>query len=186
MIYEIDKYTDVLCKFNITPNQFYIAWLLYTKDYNNIKKYIKENGHFKKEDFDELLKRDLIMDIDPKDKSLSNTKYHVTEIFAEAVLIEPEDAWDEFVSAYPAHLIVQNTKIPAKGLTMTDEQACITAYTNIIKRNKFLHRRIINAITTWKENNGGYATIKIDKFITSKYWEEIEKNQDNEQRPRIY
>lgn len=186
MIYEIDKYTDVLCKGKITPNQFYICWLLYTKDDVNLQKYINMKGGLDTADLQDLIDKGFILNSNPKALAFSTANLFVSLEFGELVLIESEDAWDELFNAYPAYLIVNQNKIPAKTFTFTDERLAKEAYTNILKKNKFLHKRIIEAVEKYKEQNSGYATIKLDKFITGKHWEEIDKQDEQQSRPRIY
>lgn len=179
MIYEIDKYTDYLCKHKITPNQFYILWLIYTKDSTNIKKYLASMGNFPREDFDVLVEKGLLIHFNKQAKEYDIINLYVSPEFAESVLIEPDDAWSELFDTYPSHLIVNGNKVPAKTLNYTDSKGVEEAYTKIIKKNKFLHARVIASVNVWKEANNGNATIKIDKFVMGKYWEEIERTTDS-------
>jgi hypothetical protein len=182
MIYETDKYTEFLCKHKVSPNQFYILWLIYTKDYKNQKLWVNEGG-FKTEEIDDLIKKGLIIHFNPTARQYDTRDMMVSEVFAEEVLVEPEDAWRELFDAYPANLIVNGNKVPAKTLTYTDSLGVEKTYIGYIKKNKFLHARVISAINVWKAANNGFATIKIDKFVMGRYWEEIERT-DEQSSPK--
>lgn len=184
MIYETEKYVDILVKLGITPNQFFICWVLYNRQYELLAKYIEMNGVFKKEDIDGLVNKDLILLT--KAGSYDIGEMVVTQEFAEEMIIEPEEAWEQFFNTYPNMLVVNNIKYAAKGLSISDELACVTKYTELLKKNKYLHIRIVNAVEKWKKDNNGYATMKIDKFLTSKHWEELEKSENTNAKPRLY
>lgn len=186
MIYEIDKYTDYLCDMGISANQFYFCWLLYTKDYKNLKKYINRFGNFEENEIKDLIDRGIVLNTNPKATAFNTESLHVGLDFAEQIIIEPEEAFDELMESYPKFVVVNNNKFPATGLNWQDERGLREAYSKEIKKNKFLHRSIIELLKEWKEANGGYALFKIDKFITSKYWRELKQAKENHVKPRIY
>lgn len=176
---ETDKFSDLICKHKITPNQVYILWLLYTKDYTNIQKYIDAHGQFDTDDFIVLEDKNLILNTNPKGRYSTANICVTIEFVEERADKDPEDLWDEFFDVYPGHLIVNNNKIPAKTLKFEEEKGVKAAYIKAISKNKFMHQKILTATNKWKEANSGYATIKIDKFVIGKYWEEIDKQEDD-------
>jgi len=186
MIYEIDKYTEFLCNYKITANQFYICWLLYTKDYTNLKKYVATFGKFEEDEIKDLIERDFLVNTNPKATAYNVQCLFVTVDFADKIIIEPDDAFDELMEHYPKFVVVNGNKYPATGLNWQDEKGLREAYGKEIKKNKFLHNTVIELLKEWKEQNGGYALFKIDKFITSKYWKELKQAKENHVRPRIY
>lgn len=187
MIYETEKYVDLLIKLGITPNQFFICWTLYNKQFGLLKRYIDMAGVFKAEDVDVLVAKDLILlTTDNPKLRYDVVNMVVTLQFAEEIVIDEDTAWEELFKAYPNHLLVNSTKYPAKGLTISDERACEQKYGELLKKNKFLHTRIITLIERWKQDNNGYATMKIDKFLVSKYWEELDKSENTGLKPRMY
>ncbi len=186
MIYEIDKYTDYLIKLDINANQFYLCWLLYTKDYDNLKKYVDRFGNFNEGDIKDLIDKGLLLNTNPNANSFNTKSLYVALPFAEEIIVEPDDAWDELMEAYPREVIVNNTKYPSTGLKWEEEKELKQSYTKEINKNKFLHRSIIKLVKEWGERNGGYAQFKIDKFITSKYWRELKKQGENHAKPRLY
>src|SRR5437899_5885237 len=187
MIYDINKYTEFLCRTKITPNQFYICYLLYNKEYSLLQQYINEVGLFKKQDLHNLIDKGFILNMNPKADVFNIIDLCVTLEFTEFMLVEPEEAVEEFFKEYPDQLVVNGIKVPAKGLTFSDEAELKKRYIQIIKKNKFLHLDIINIVKDYKKNNNGYATMKIDKFVTSQYWLVLQKKGDKVAvKPRIY
>lgn len=177
---EADRVTELICKHKITPTQVYVLWLLYTGDTANMKKYMDVFGGFERQDFEDLETKGLIIWTNREAMAYRTTDLVVTVEFAEELAsINPDDAYEELSSAYPAHLLVNGTKIPAKTLKWEELVAAEKAYKQAISKKKFLHQRVLMALNKWKEQNNGYATIKIDKFIHGRYWEEIEKEEDN-------
>jgi len=186
MIYEIDKYTDYLCDLGINPNQFYICWLLYTKDYKNIRKYIDKFGNFDTEDLKGLIDKGYVISSNPNALAFNTSSLFVGLDFAEKIIIEPEEAFDELLSVYPKYVMVNNVKYPSTGLSFSDEKGLRELYTKELKKNKFLHKSIIESVKKWGEDNSGYAPFKIDKFITSRFWKELKKAEENNVKPRYY
>lgn len=186
MIYKINEYTDFLCRAKITPNQFYICWLLHTKDFENLKKYIKEIGVFKTEELKDLISKGFILDTNPNSNNFNVLTLFVSLEFAELIIIEPEEAFEQFLEVYPDYVLVNGVKYPAKGLKFEEEKGIRELYSKIINKNKFLHLDIINIVRKWKQDNNNIATVKIDKFIIGKHWEILSKDEENGIRPKIY
>ena len=181
-----DKVNELICKYKITPNQVYILWLLYTKDWTNIQNYIDIHGSFNTQDFVELEEKSLIVNTNPEGRYSTAHLCVMLEFVEERADIDPEDLWEEFFDIYPGHLVVNGTKIPAKTLKFEEEKGVKAAYIKAISKNKFLHQNILVLTNKWKEANGGYATIKIDKFVIGRYWEEISKQENEQPKSRIY
>lgn len=185
MIYEVDKFTDYLVDTKLTPTQFYICWLLDRRDLKNLEKYLKGVGKFDSHDFMHLIERGFLINTDPNGKSFDANSLVVTLEFKE-MLIDEDEAFEELLLIYPKYVVVENRKFPTTGLTMTEHDLARKAYHRAIKNNKFLHVKIIRLIEEWKRKIGESAPFKIDKFITGKYWNELENEGQNEQRPRVY
>ncbi len=184
MIYDTEKYVNVLIRLKITPNQFFICWVLYNKQYALLKAYMDMSGVFNRHEIDDLVDKDIITRI--KKDSYDVDNLFVGLRFADEMIIEPEDAWEEFFNAYPAYLKINDTKIAARGLTLSDERAAKEKYFDLLKKNKYLHKKVLLLLEGWKRSNNGYATMKIDKFLTSKYWVELENAEVSNVKPRLY
>lgn len=182
---ETDKISELICKYKITPTQVYILWLLYTEDNSNIKKYVETFGSFKRQDLEELVAKDLLLWSNREAMSFRTTDLTVMLEFVEE-LVNSEDAYEELFAVYPAHLLINGNKVPAKTLKFDEQRDTEAAYKKAISKNKFLHQRVLAAVNKWKEENDGYARIKIDKFVAGRYWEEIEKEENDRAKPRIY
>lgn len=177
---ETDRVSELISKYKITPTQVYILWLLYTEDVTNIKSYIQVHGAFKEEEFKDLINKGLLLHVNRDALSYRTVDLVVTLEFAEELAkIDPEDAYDELFDVYPAHLLINGNRIPAKTLTFPDEKACRESYKKAISKDRFVHQKILAAVNKWKDQNNGYAKIKIDKFVAGKYWEEIDKQEDD-------
>jgi hypothetical protein len=185
MIYEIDKFTDYLVKLQLTANQFFILWLIDNKDIKNLEKYIKGIGKFDSEDMITLVDKGYLVNTNPNSSSFDLYSLAVTLEFKEMV-IEPEHAYDELLDVYPRYVEVQGKKWPSTGLTFSEESMARDAYSKVIKKNRLLHIKILGLIKEWKEVIGESAPFKVDKFITGKYWLELEESKIKNVKPRIY
>lgn len=176
---ETDKISELICKHKISPTQVYILWLLYTEDSVNIKKYIQVFGNFQRKDIEQLEEKGLLLWTNREATSFRTTDLTVMLEFAEAVMVNPDEAYDELFQVYPSWLRINDKKVPAKGLQFQDEKAAREFYKNLISKNKYLHQRILVAVNKDKEANDGYARVKIDKFLTGRLWESIEEEKDS-------
>lgn len=185
MIYDVNKFTDYLVQLQLTPTQFFICWLIERRDLENLEKYLRGVGKFDSEDFTLLIDRGYLINTDPKGKYFNAANLVVTLEFKE-MLVDEDEAFDELLDAYPKYVVVDNNKFPTTGLTLQDHLLAKQEYHKVIKNNKMLHLEILRLITEWKKTVGENAPFKIDKFITSKYWKELNKESDYVQKPRIY
>lgn len=182
MIYETEKYIDVLIKHDITPNQFLFAWMVYNKQWREIKRYMSYLGTpiITEEDLQHLMDKDVIINFAPKNNTqVHASDLHVTELFAGEMAISEDEAWDEFFTKYPGKLIVNGNVFSAKGLTRSDEQGCREKYQKTIKKNRYKHVEIMSALDDYIKQNNGHATMKIDKFVIGEFWNEVEKGRGN-------
>lgn len=186
MIYETEKYIEVLTKLRITPSQFIFAWMIYNKQWELIKKYMNTFGSFDIDEIRDLMDKDVILNTNRNGKEINARDLMVTEIFANEMLVDADDAWEELKEKYPGKVRVNDTLFASKGLTFSDEKACAERYKQILKGNKYLHNTILALLEGWKNKNGGYATMKIDKFITSEYWKELETERDTHVGPALF
>lgn len=182
MIYNTGKYIDILIKLDITANQFLFCWLVYNKQWKDIKRLMNHIGQplITPDELQLLMNRDVIINIAPKSREqVTASELIVTELFANEMIVEPEDAWEEFFDKYPGKMKVQGSVFAAKGLTIGDEKACREKYQGYINKNKYKHQEILLTLEEYSKQNDGYATMKIDKFIIGEFWNEIEKGRGN-------
>lgn len=188
MFTDISKFTDKLVQLGLTAEQYFVLFLIDTRDVVNLKKYIEGNGKFDKNIFTDLLDKGYLLNTHPTSKSLDLGNLVVTLEFAEENVkeISEEEAYEQLLDAYPKFVEVGGTKYPSTGLNLSDSNLACKAYAKEIKNNKLLHAEILSLLRIWKQSVGEFAPFKIDKFITSKYWTELRTKNDTEIRPRIY
>lgn len=186
MIYDVERFTDYLVQLKLTPTQFYICWLIEQRDTDNLEKYLKGVGKFDSEDFIYLIDKGYLIDVNPKGKEFTTGNLIVTLEFKE-MLVDEEEAFDELLNIYPKFVTVNGVRFPTTGFTLHEHLLAKQAYQKVIKNNKYLHVKILSLIDTWKKSIGENAPFKVDKFITSKYWEQLEGKVDEYvQKPRNY
>jgi hypothetical protein len=186
MIYETRKYIDILTKFKITPTQFLFAWMVYNKQWEELRDYMNTFGAFDPDSIQDLIDKDLILNINPSSKKFGARDLQVTEVFAGEMVVTGDDAWEEFYERYPGMMVVNGTRIATKGLTRQDEEYTKAKYIEYVNTNKYVHQNILAMVSKYKEDNGGLATMKIDKFVSGQFWNEIEKGRDNYVGPALF
>lgn len=187
MIYETRKYIDILTKLKITPNQFLFCWLLYNKQWDELKDYLQGFGKFTIEEINDLVDKDIILKMSPtKKRDVVPADLHVTEIFAHEMIVTDDDAWDELWSTYPSKLVINGTQFASKGIKLEEEKELRLRYLKYIKKNKYEHVKIIALIQNWASKNKGFATMKIDKFIISEHWKDLEMERETYVAPTIF
>lgn len=143
-------------------------------------------GSFNISEIRDLIDKSLILNLAKDSSTFTTRDLVVTEIFANEMIVDPDEAWKEFFSKYPGKLIVNNVSFAAKGLTLTEETRLEEKYKEIVGNNKYEHNNIISLLEKWKNSNGGFATMKIDKFIIGEYWKEIETERDSHVGPALF
>lgn len=189
MIYETKKYIEILNKLDITTNQFLFCWLLYNKQWEELKVYLKGSGKFTAEEIRDLDKKGVIHNMNRTDENIIPANIIVTELFNQEMIITPDDAWDELWKVYPNKLKINNDSsilYASKGIKLSEEIELKARYQKHINLNFQLHNQIITLTQKWAEKNGGYATMKIDKYIISEYWKDIETERDTNAGTAIF
>ncbi len=191
MIYDVEKYVNFLCKHKITPNQFTFCLLLAEGKRDIISQYIKEVSKFSTSEIDDLVNKGFIEDFNKVDtnKHYEVDGFLVTPLFKSEFYIDEifdNDPFDELMEVYPDFLIVNNTKVAAKALTLQQEKELRERYNLELKKNKVLHKKILDVVVKTKKENGGYAQMKIDKFIVGKVWNILFKSNKTSSGNRTY
>lgn len=177
---DINNYIDFLTKNKLTEHQFLMLWLVHTKDAHNVARYKKAFGDFDIDQLEDLIDNGWIEDFgivrDGK-KTYNIADFLVGDKFTEVVVIDEFDAIEELWSAYPHWVrIGGNNKGVAKA---TDPDVLGQKYIKIIKKNRQLHNRIIDAINKMKKKDP-LAPMKIENFVVSRHWEVLFEEQQNE------
>lgn len=178
-------YVDFLCKHKITTNQFLILYLLYTERMvsskklsytktGNIYKYSQENIGWAREEVEDLIKKEFIVDCNTT-ADLFFDKLILTEKFSELMFIDNYIAWDELLDEYPEKVIINTGTFFLKAV---DPDEWATKYIKIIKRSKKKHEEVIELVKWGVEN--GKVNMRIDRFILGRVWESLKKLRDEE------
>lgn len=183
-MYNNEKFTNILIKYQITPNQFYILYSLFKKDWDSLFKYVnkvvvgineegrKKTGFSIEEELQPLVEKGLIV-------NLGNHKFEVLDLcltneFIENLFIDSEEAGIELFNAYPHWLIVNGSKVIAKSC---DKDAYMLKYAKKINNDLVLHKSIIEDVKLANEQS--LINFKISNFIDGELWtslaEEVKK-----------
>lgn len=188
MFADINKFTDKLIQYGITAEHFFVLYLIDTRDTINLKKYMDVFGKLNSQIIIDLIEKNYILNTNPKGKTFDLGSLVVTLEYAEEEVksLTEDELFDQLLDVYPKHVIVNGTKYPTTGLSLSDMTLAKKAYIKEIGENKVLHYEVLSLIKEWKQKVGEVAPFKIDKFITSKYWNELRNEKDNGIKPRIY
>lgn len=180
MFKTIREFVDLLCKLGISPNQFLICMLIHEKDVAGTIKYFEENkrNRFAVLDIDWLLNNGFLLRIDKrKETNYELDEFIVTAKFTEEFLVDEYDAGEELWNTYPSWMNFDGSRKSAKSV---DKDELIEKYLKKINFSKKKHSAIIEVIKKYAEDNNGYATMGIQKFVSSEQWVELSKLQDSD------
>jgi len=181
MLINAKKIAKICVELRIDIEQFYVLYLISTKDYATMRYYVKNINGFHETLLDTLQKKGLLLDINNYSKSSDLTKegkkiiklstLFTTPTFDDAIAEDDvmqgvADAYDELLDVYPYEILGSNgIKYPAR--TGTTEKNSALYIKHILKYPE-QHEIIIAAVKFGKEN----SLIKwgIEKFIENKYW----------------
>lgn len=176
MLIDTEEYIKTLAAYQITPNQLLMLKLLDDEDLPNIRLHKELIGGFNQRDVDILLEKELIIRNTGAgysiniDLTINNT--NLDEL--------PEEIWRQ----YPSWLLIDVHRISAKS---ADYDWFSDYYIRkVIKGSKRKHRKILQIINKYKSENGGYATMGIEKFFKSRHYEELDKGNINKESTTQY
>lgn len=179
------NYDDLLnyCrKLKITPNQFNFCYLIYIKDWTNLKSlsqtvYIDASGQnrslaIKKSEVEDLVKRGFVIDLYEGERY--NTSYVVTEKFAKYLFIDEEDAGNDLWNNYFDYFTIGGIYQSAKT---ADKDRLMEVYLKKIRRNKKKHREVMEMLSEYKTlvKQGKMQPMGIEKFVMGENWEVVKK-----------
>jgi len=183
--YDIQKHTELLCEYKITPNQFYFLWILTTKRYEMLYKYLQQSlpqeeqirveaeskkigkpvpsSHsFKAEEIKDLVNRGFIKLLKGSFKDELDM-YEVTPKFFKKIFVSTNLAGEELWEIYPPFLYINGNRVSARG---ADKEKLIDAYAKKIKNNLELHIKVLDIVKANRDS----LNMGIDKFVNTEYW----------------
>jgi len=192
MLEDVKYYTDLLVKFKITPNQFYLCWLLFwdhregkggkrvhpekeDKVFANLYRYNELVKKWSLNEVQELLDKDLVRLA--RGSKIIVDRLEITEKFMKAVLIT-QGMQDEFFEAYPTW--IQNFDHPSKpniNLKSCDHDKVKDLYRYHVKTKK-RHKEVMD-ILDWAKRNDKIR-YSIANFVKAKMWEQFEELMEKE------
>ena len=169
---DIEELIDLLEKDEINSDQFLLVYLFIVDDLKNLKKFLKlkekRNEKFTPEQLKELEDKDII--INHNENGFDTANIIINPKYSERFTVDEEEAGDEIWQCYFKWLFINGREVPAKSM---DYDEFINIYSRIIKNSKTKHQRILN-ITKNYVNSRKYAEMGIEKYIRSRYYDEIE------------
>lgn len=172
MILQNDVYTEILVKYNLTPEQFLFLWYVYREDIELGMKYA-EKFPFNYDALKDLEDRDYIISSKAKNEpySFGNTVVNLNAI--KAMIIDNGysaalEVWNE----YPIFIKIQEKKIYSRSTISKD--AFLELYIKHVDKNLLLHENILR-ITRQLKQEYGFAKMSIEKYISTEAYIAIEE-----------
>lgn len=181
-MYDIKKLTNILIKYNITPNQFYILFCIYRKDWNNLHDYInnvsnklndegrKITGFNMQDELKPLVKAGYL---EHWGKNFEVLDLMITPLFGDLLFIDSLQAGRELYDCYPQWIIVNNSQQVAKkggdiGGIYYGQDQMFELYAKKIGNSREKHEEIIRATERGKERN--LITVSLRNYIHDELW----------------
>jgi hypothetical protein len=184
-----DKSIHFLIENQITANQFLLCYLIHLKDHTTIKKYILNCKGWKHAEIDDLCEKNYLTNFNPqrmkggKLVQSYDTDYIMVTPKFDSLMIDEIDAAKEFWDNYPAFFDVIQGKKNISAKNVNYDKFC-EYYNSIIKGNNVKHKEILDIVQKWKQENRGFATMTLEKFLQSKHYEDLKKKYDKP-KPKI-
>lgn len=183
-MYNLNKLTRIYEKYNITPNQFYVLYCIYRKDWDNLYKYVnsvsnkldnegrKITGFNVQDELLPLVEKGYLEDIF-KGGKFEVIDMMVTPHFEDTIFIDSEQAGQELYDAYPQWIAVAGGKqIAKKGGDINGEylgkDQMFELYAKKIGNNRELHESVIRATERGKEQ--GLINVTLRHYIYDELW----------------
>jgi hypothetical protein len=172
MLIDPTQYGEFLCKHKLTPNQFWLCYLIHLDDKDMMYEYLKNVGKFSKDDIKVLEQKGFIFNNNPEDEA-GESKYAfkhfiATSTFKELIFVDSSEAFQELWNSYPDYLNIENKRIPAKSV---DYDALEKVYSKLLKNDLVLHKEIVSLVKSAVTNNK--IQMGIEKFVKSRQWEAL-------------
>jgi len=191
MLEDVKYFTDLLVKWKITPNQFWLCWLLYWDHQEgkggkrrkpndesaivNFYRYCTSVRQFKINEIRDLQAKGLVTT--PSKTKIIVDRLEVTQKFIDGVLVT-RDMADEFWDAYPTW--INNFDHPSKP--QINLKSCVQSdikslYKSLVKTKK-RHRKVME-ILDWALRHDKIR-FSIANFVKAKMWEQFEELMEQE------
>ncbi len=179
MIIEVDL--NLLCQYELSANQFMLAYLLYQQDYHNFTKFLAVlTEEVAKADVDKLELKRYISNLNV-DGGLEPSAI-VARNKLKTIFTEEKDEFEELLELYPVKVLRPDG---TKDYLRTDLKRCKKAYLKILGASSTRHKTIMNALKfelQIREQEGNMRYMKrLPKWLAAEEWHVyIERMNDKE------
>jgi hypothetical protein len=170
---DINKFTDKLVKYKISPNQLYFCSCLMENDKFNLTRVWNLGVKISSDEIQDLIKRKIINIIN-ESKPISINNLFINPSFREGLEFDIEVLAEELRQCYFKRLDVNGTIYPARNI---DDFDLRKLYSEILKGDIELHKKIINVTKKYVDGKE-VGNLGLDKYIKSKFWESLEESKD--------
>lgn len=171
MIIEIN--TDQLIKSELTPDQFFLSYIIYERAFNTFESMRLYYPKMIEKGLKVLTEKGYIR------KNSNRIGYTVTDSFLKFVV--EVDNFEELLNKFPVYVIRNNGN---KDYLRTDRERCKRKYSRITRSKKSKHDFIIKCLefekeVRKKENSLGYMK-RLPNWLDSKEWETWAERMEHE------
>jgi len=173
----IPDFIRLLSKYQINEHQFIICWIIHTKDTATMYKYLNEVSHIRQDDIEDLLDRGIVLNT-ARTRTYELDCMTLNGEFADGLfLFDAKEAGEELWRMFPVRFYTRTGDIfPAK--TVRNRTKLLESYVrNGIGYNANEHDRVLKLTTLYLQmvHDGELLGMGIEKYIESKYWEQVEE-----------
>lgn len=174
------KFVDVLCKYGLTPTQYFFAYMIHKGQYEELFRYCQTVDLIELEDIQLLEEKGFIIDTNKFSEDLGrlttySKKYICTSSFLDLIMRETDDLFEELLDMYPVFINVEGSRYPARSTNAGEKGQYSTAelYKKYIKGDLELHKKVLDLVE-WAKNNDQIGC-GLAKFVAGKRWEELQE-----------
>lgn len=193
MVYDFERFSEIMQKLDISPNQIYICMLLMEKSMKKkvelFTKYKIIQEGFEYEDLEVLVNKGYLEDFNSdkvprtvfehgKRRQITELKtfdlFMVTDKFKEGIWIDSEEAALEAWQSFPTWMKINEKSTNIKNMVYDE---FVEHYSKIISGNGVLHRKIVTAFSHFRRfvKAGKVTGMGIKKALDKKLWNDIEE-----------
>lgn len=192
MFTNVEKFIDILCKHDLTADEFLFCYLIHMdkKGFPLIYKYVENvttlnhnlntvKGGWSEGSIKKLLDKNFIFSMNKYNASKNRDDHYPdfylpTTTFKEIIAFELEEAFEEVLALYPPFINIDGKNIPAKSC---DIEALSTIYCRMIKDNIKTHEEVLDLLKYAVDNS--MISMGIEKWVKSRQWETIRQAKVN-------
>lgn len=169
--FDLDRYTEFLVEHKLSPNQLYFLLCKVHGKSNRLIAYSKEVGGLPFFELKDLEDKGFVVISKPKEEfsNVSLNDIYLTPSVKAILRFDISEYCKQFFKVYPSWMIIDNRKVTLKAVEyhLLEKQ-----YAECINGDFNVHNKICAYVKKLKAQNNGMGSMRIDKFLTSKLWED--------------